>query len=129
MALVGAGWWAGAIRTTASCSFSSCRWRSAAVKGRGCRNGPGPGPTPVLSFIDGTGKEDAAGRLGDGRLDELEALTVLWFDGRMFSEGDPGAGGGGICWEDARRDEVAGKRGESGTELRSGMACRYFCTK
>jgi hypothetical protein len=35
--------------TTASCSFSSCRWRSAAVKGRGCLSGPGPVPTPVLS--------------------------------------------------------------------------------
>ena len=36
-------------RTTASCSFSNCRCKSAAVKGRGCLNGPGPLPTPVLS--------------------------------------------------------------------------------
>lgn len=35
--------------TTASCSFSNCKCKSAAVKGRGCLNGPGPLPTPVLS--------------------------------------------------------------------------------
>ena len=39
--------------TTASCSFSSCIWRSAAVRGRGWRSGPGPGSTPVLSSRGG----------------------------------------------------------------------------
>jgi hypothetical protein len=73
-----------------------------------------------LSFIE-VGSEDDTGKLGDGRLDELEALTAIWLDGRMFSEGEPGAGGGGIWWDDARRDEGAGKRGEGGTEFRSGM--------
>lgn len=72
-----------------------------------------------MSPIAGPGNEAAAGRLGDGRSEELEALTVLWFEGRMFNEGEPGAGGGGICWEDARRDEA-------GTELRSGMATVDF---
>ena len=85
------------LHTTASCSFSSSRWRSAAVKGRGCRRGPGPGPTPVLSFIVGPGREVEGWKPGDGRLGEAEALTVLWLEGRMLSEGEPGAGGGGIC--------------------------------
>lgn len=39
--------------TTASCSFSSSRWRSAAVRGLGCRMGPSPGPIAELSA--GTG--------------------------------------------------------------------------
>jgi hypothetical protein len=114
------------LHTTASCSFSSCRWRSAAVKGRGCRKGPGPGPTPVLSAIGGPGKDVDAGKLGEGRLDEEEALTALWFEGRMFSDGEPGAGGGGICWEDARRDRAASACGDGGTELRSGMATLWL---
>ena len=37
----------GTSHTTASCSFSSCIWSSDAVSGRGCRKGPGPGPTPL----------------------------------------------------------------------------------
>lgn len=61
------------------------------------------------------------GNWGEGKLDEREALTALWFEGRMFREGEPGVGGGGICCEDALRDEVARKRGDGGTELRSGM--------
>lgn len=67
------------------------------------------------------GNEDAMGNWGEGKLDEREALTALWFEGRMLSEGEPGVGGGGICCEDALRDEVARKRGDGGTELRSGM--------
>lgn len=66
--------------------------------GRGCRSGPGPGPTPVLS--PGTGPDMAPdkGSGGDGRDVEDEAwLTALWFDGRMLMEDDElGAGGGGI---------------------------------
>lgn len=38
-----------AVLTAASCSFSICECRSAAVNGRGCLSGPGPVPTPVLS--------------------------------------------------------------------------------
>ena len=103
------GWDIKLKRTTASCSFSSCRCRSAAVKGRGWRTGPGPGPTPVLSPIGGPAKDATAGNWGEGRAGEPEALTAAWFEGRMLSEGDSGAGGGGIWWEDARRDEVARK--------------------
>ena len=112
----------GAQHTTASCSFSSWRWRSAAVSGRGCRSGPGPGPTPLLSPI---AVED---RRRADRVGELGPLTALWFEGRMFSEGEPGTGGGGICWVDERRDEVARKWGDGGTELRSGMAISWFGT-
>jgi hypothetical protein len=50
-----------------------------------------------VSLIDGPKNEAVAGRLGDGKPDELEAFTVLWFDGRMLSEESPGVGGGGIC--------------------------------
>ena len=101
--------------TTASCSFSNCEYISAAVRGRECRTGPGPEPTPLLSA---TAKK-FDGRFGDGIADELEGLTV-------FSDGEPGTGGGGICWEDARRDELARKCGDGGTELRSGMAADCF---
>ena len=121
--LLGGGWrLARVTHTTASCSFSSCRCRSTAVRGRGCRKGPGPGPTPVLSPIEGPEKKVVAGNGRGGRLGEPEAFTALWFEGRMFNEGEPGVGGGGICCEDARRDEAARKRGDGGTELRSGMA-------
>lgn len=56
-------------RTTASCSFSNCRCRSAAVKGRGCLKGPGPLPTPVLSPIVGPAAPVAVvvGILGEAR--------------------------------------------------------------
>lgn len=47
---------------------------------------------------------------------------AFWFDGRMSSEGDAGIGDGGICWEAARRDELASKCGDGGTELGSGIA-------
>jgi hypothetical protein len=54
------------------------------------------------------GKELADGTRGDGRVDDAaEALTVPWFDGRMCSEGERGAGGGGICCEDGWRDAFA----------------------
>ena len=49
--------------TMASCSFSICMCRSAAVRGRGCRNGPGPGSVPVSSCRTGGWKkadDDAA---------------------------------------------------------------------
>ena len=39
--------------TMASCSFSICMCRSAAVRGRGCRSGPGPGSVPVSSCRTG----------------------------------------------------------------------------
>lgn len=41
------------IHTTASCSFSNCKCKSAAVRGLGCLKGPGPVPTPVLSPVGG----------------------------------------------------------------------------
>ena len=52
-----------------------------------------------MSPIEGPGIEPAGEKPGDGRLDELEALTVFWFEGRRLSEGEPvaGGGGGGIC--------------------------------
>jgi hypothetical protein len=33
-------------------------------------------------------------KCGDGR--DEEGLTALWFEGRIFNEGESGAGGGGI---------------------------------
>jgi hypothetical protein len=53
--------------------------------------------------------------------EEEPCVTALWLEGRMFSEGEVGAGGGGIWWEDRRRG-VASAWGDAGTELRSGMA-------
>lgn len=79
----------------------------------------------MLSPTGGPEKEVAIGNWGEGKLDEREALTALWLEGRMFSEGEPGVGGGGICCEDARRDDVARKRGDGGTELRSGMVKQW----
>ncbi len=62
--------------TTASCSFSSWRCRSAAVKGRGCRIGPGPGPTPELSPIACGFNMVGGAKCGDGREEELPALLT-----------------------------------------------------
>lgn len=56
-----------------------------------------------------------------------EALTALWFDGRMLRDGDEGFGGGGApisCCDDARRD-AARACGDGGTELRSGITERW----
>jgi hypothetical protein len=51
-------------------------------------------------------------------------LTALWFEGRMFSEGEVGGSiDGAICCE-VRLEVVLGEaiigRGEGGTEFRSG---------
>lgn len=106
--------------TTASCSFSSCVWISAAVRGRGWRTGPGPGPTLVLSLPARLDDEIMVADeiCGEGREGGLPVLlTVLWFEGRMSRvEEELGIGGGGICSKDARRGW-----GDGGTELRSGI--------
>lgn len=62
--------------TTASCSFSSCRCRSAAVRGRGCLKGPGPVPTPVLSPVIPPAVPPAVGMLGEAKGGDV-GLTVL----------------------------------------------------
>jgi len=112
--------------TTASCSFSSCMWRSAAVSGRGCRSGPvwyrvsetaqtilkspyvldflpGPTPTPVLS---------AACEIARGSLEVMVGGCV------------PGGevGGGIDSWARRRKSDGArrGLYGEGGREFRSG---------
>jgi hypothetical protein len=112
------------IHTTASCSFSSCRCKSAAVNGRGCLNGPGPVPTPVLSpgrYPAGPLAMDV-GKIGEAKGGDIW-LIVLWFEGRIFREGETGVRRGGcICW-DVRREavlEAPKGRGEGGTEFRSG---------
>ena len=106
-------------RTTASCSFSSSRCRSAAVMGRGCRMGPGPEISPEASFDGIPAMLPEGWNCGEGREDEGPAwLTMLWFEGRIFSDGELGTGGGGICCDDARR---ARTWGDAGTVLRSGM--------
>lgn len=71
----------------------------------------------------------AAGRRGEGRDGAIEApvVTAFMLDGRMLRAGSDGgdepaagAGGGGICCEDVRRD-MARTRGDSGTVFRSGI--------
>lgn len=112
------------LLTTASCSFSSCIWSSAAVSGRGCRSGPGPGPTPVLSW-PATGA--AGGKPGEARAEEDEAIGLMvgWFDGRMFEADAIGAGGGGMAvYEDGCWRLAARARGDGGTLLRSGISTR-----
>jgi hypothetical protein len=52
-------------------------------------------------------------------VDEVVGLTALWFEGRMLSEGSEGTAGGGMSFDDWRRE--ARSRGEAGTELRSGI--------
>ncbi len=79
------------ILTTASCSFSSCRCKSAAVKGLGCLNGPGPIPTPVLCPIARlvpAAPIPAAMTVGEASGDAMMAPTVLWLLGRIFRLGD-----------------------------------------
>ncbi len=115
------------LLTTASCSFSNCRCKSAAVNGLGCLSGPGPVPTPVLS----PGILAAAAiplRPGDA-MGTLGLLTALWLDGRTLIA-ESGKGGGAICCEAlleggsevmrGEEEEAASGRGERGTELRSG---------
>lgn len=86
----------------------------------------GPGPETLGSGAIGGGAAAAAVKVGDGRdgSEALALLTVYWFEGRMFRDGDPadwtGTGGGGIWWEEERREAFRGC-GEAGTVLRSGM--------
>lgn len=111
------------LLTTASCSFSSARWSSAAVNGRGCRNGPGPGPTPgsLANMCAGAGTGGCvAVSCGEGSDDVCEWFTAFWFEGRMLRDGEVGAGGAAIWLVDWRR-EAARVCGDGGTELRSGI--------
>lgn len=69
--------------------------------------------------------EGILGKGGEGREIEDARLTVCWFDGRMFKEGEMGAGGGETCdcpllWLEACR-EAARIWGDGGTEFRSGI--------
>lgn len=115
--------------TTASCSFSNCRCKSAAVKGLGCLNGPGPIPTPVLSPAGIVPVADV-NILLIGDIKGGVAVTALWFEGRILREVvDMGGFGEDIAWE-VRREEVRDVRrgeaiiswglGDGGTEFRSG---------
>jgi hypothetical protein len=82
--------------TTASCSFSNCRCRSAAVNGLGCRSGPGPVPTPVLS-PGCAAVEITPPKPGDTICGPV-LFTAFWFEGSTFNAGDEsGRGGGAIC--------------------------------
>lgn len=120
--------------TTASCSFSSCRCKSAAVRGLGCLSGPGPVPTPVLSpelpyAGNGVAAAAAAAACVAVGCDEA-AMNALVFEGRILGTGAARGkiGGVRICC-DARREvgAVPVTRGDcevgcgdGGTELRSG---------
>ena len=76
--------------TTASCSFSNCIWRSAAVSGLGCRRGPGPGSTPVLSSRGIPLLEDIEGKVGErGGVDEKRLVDgeVTRSESRRGSDG------------------------------------------
>jgi len=97
--------------TTASCSFSSCRCKSAAVNGRGCLKGPGPNPTPVLSPVTYPVVIGAAGILGEVKGGDV-ALTALWFEGRILRE-EGEAGGRATGSKEPLREVVRDvRRGE-----------------
>lgn len=90
----------------------------------------GPVPEGVKAGSAGGGATLlAACRRGEGReaVAGAPVFTAFWLDGRMLrarSEVDgagPGAGGGGICWADVRRDRT-NAWGDAGTELRSGIS-------
>lgn len=93
------------------------------MRGRGCRRGPGPAPTPVLSAVLSpttiAGRTAVAGGMCAAR------STAFWFEGRILRD-DGEMGGtvpGGSCWDwDGRLDVSLEVRGEAapGTELRSG---------
>lgn len=108
--------------TRASCSFSTSVCSSAAVKGRGCRVGPGPASVEesLVFATAGCGCDDE--NCGDSPVgvDDVVGLTALWFEGRILSEASAGSPEGITSFEDCRR--AASGRGETGTELRSGIA-------
>ena len=81
--------------------------------------GPGPEIRLETSFNVFPAMLPEGWNCGEGREDEEPAwLTMLWFEGRIFSDGELGTGGGGICCDDARRAKIWG---DGGTVLRSGM--------
>lgn len=77
--------------------------------------GPGPEAVGTISAAGGATLPDT-GRRGEGRDAAAGApvFTAFWLDGRILraaSEVDgagawPGAGGGGICWVEFRRDRA-----------------------
>lgn len=75
--------------------------------------GPGPEAVGAGSVAGGTTLV-ATGRRGEGRdaAEGAPVFTAVWLDGKMLmdaSEVDgtwPGAGGGGICWLEVRRDRA-----------------------
>lgn len=106
-----------------------------AVNGRGCLNGPGPVPTPVLSPCSPGPDIIVVGKLpwDDDINGWAELITVDWLDGKILRAGDVRGGtGGGICCEVLREegievtrgDEIG--RGDGGTELRSGAMILCF---
>jgi hypothetical protein len=113
------------VHTTASCSFSSCRCKSAAVKGLGCLSGPGPAPTPVLSPVIPIAVLCMTTLAPGATIGCTCGLTVLWFEGRIFSVGEErGRVGGAICCDcllDVGLEDAPKGRGEGGTVLRSGI--------
>lgn len=99
--------------------------------------GPGPEIAKVAS-VEGCAGAPAVARRGEGSDGAIGApvVTALRLEGRMLRAGsdgaeagaepEAGAAGGGICCEEVRLDR-ARIRGDSGTELRSGMLSRLGC--
>lgn len=93
--------------------------------------GPGPETAEAASVEDWAGAPVEA-RRGEGSDGAIGApvVTALRLEGRILraesdgaeagAEPDAGAAGGGICCDEVRL-ERARMRGDSGTELRSGM--------
>lgn len=122
-------------RTTASCSFSSSRWSSAAVRGRGCLTGTFGDSFPV-GKLPGTFLSEELERLKGGKgWVAFDCVPCCWLVGIVPPSEDKGSGGGLIGWIcDARREDVVGwvgvrarggvvaftRGGEGGSPFKSG---------